>query len=56
MTLRELLKAYDINPEEVLETVVGIPDLPQPGRIAVGAHIEALEMRLDVGIHLHKKG
>lgn len=56
MTFRELLKAYDIDPEEVLDTVVGMPDLPQPGRITVGAQIEASEMRLDVGIHLHRKG
>lgn len=55
MTFRELLKAYDVNPDEVLDTIVGMPDLPQPGRITLGAEIEAFELRLNVNIHLRAK-
>lgn len=52
MTLRELLLAHDIDPNVVLRTPVGMPELPQPGRITVSVTIEASEMRLEIGVHL----
>lgn len=56
MTLRKLLEEYGINPEDMLDTVVGLPDLPGPGRITVSADIRAQSLSLEIGIHLSQGG